>query len=39
MQALGIKCIVGGCPLMYRQPDFGQRCMRWQSKFGGKVPE
>jgi len=26
----GIPCIVGGCPLMYREPvDFGHRCMRW----------
>ena len=26
----GIKCIVGGCPLMYCEPiDFGHRCMRW----------
>jgi uncharacterized protein len=35
----GIKCIVGGCPLMYCEPvDFGHRCMRWLLKFGGKVP-
>jgi predicted CoA-binding protein len=29
-KARGIKCIVGGCPLMYCEPvDFGHRCMRW----------
>jgi len=37
--ALGIHCIVGGCPLMYCEPvDFGHRCMRWLLRFGGKVP-
>jgi len=26
----GVRCIVGGCPLMYCAPvDFGHRCMRW----------
>jgi predicted CoA-binding protein len=35
----GIKCIVGGCPLMYCEPvDFGHRCMRWLLRFGGWVP-
>ncbi len=29
-EARGIKCIAGGCPLMYCEPvDFGHRCMRW----------
>lgn len=37
--ALGIQCIVGGCPMMYCEPvDFGHRCMRWVLRFGGKVP-
>jgi predicted CoA-binding protein len=37
--ALGIQCIVGGCPLMYCEPvDFGHRCMRWLLRLGGKVP-
>ncbi len=26
----GIRCIAGGCPLMYVEPvDLGHRCMRW----------
>jgi hypothetical protein len=38
--ALGIRCIVGGCPLMYCEPvDFGHRCMRWLLRLGGKVPQ
>jgi hypothetical protein len=29
-KALGIKCIAGGCPMMYCEPvDFGHRCIRW----------
>jgi predicted CoA-binding protein len=29
-EARGVRCIVGGCPLMYCEPvDFGHRCMRW----------
>ena len=37
--ARGIKCIVGGCPLMYCEPvDFGHRCMRWWLRRGGRVP-
>ena len=35
----GIKCIVGGCPLMYCDPvDFGHRCMRWWLRLSGRVP-
>ena len=37
--ALGIQCIVGGCPLMYCEPvDFGHRFMKWLLRFGGSVP-
>jgi predicted CoA-binding protein len=37
--ALGIQCIVGGCPMMYCEPvDLPHRCMRWLLRFGGKVP-
>jgi predicted CoA-binding protein len=37
--ARGIRCIVGGCPLMYCEPvDFGHRCMWWLLRIGGKVP-
>src|SRR5215471_552028 len=26
----GIRCLVGGCPMMYCEPvDWGHRCMRW----------
>jgi len=38
-QSRGIKCIVGGCPLMYCEPvDFGHRCMRWWLRRKGRVP-
>jgi predicted CoA-binding protein len=38
-KARGIKCIVGGCPLMYCEPvDFGHRCMRWWLRLKGRVP-
>jgi predicted CoA-binding protein len=38
-KARGIKCIVGGCPLMYCEPvDFGHRCMRWWLRLQGHVP-
>jgi uncharacterized protein len=34
-----IKCIVGGCPLMYCEPiDPGHRCMRWWLRLNGRVP-
>jgi uncharacterized protein len=37
--ALGIKCIVGGCPLMYCAPiDLPHRCMRWLLRFAGLLP-
>ena len=37
--ARDIKCIVGGCPMMYCEPvDLPHRCMRWLLKFGGRVP-
>jgi len=37
--ALGIDCIVGGCPLMYCAPvDLGHRCMRWLLSWQGRVP-
>jgi uncharacterized protein len=35
----GIACIVGGCPLMYREPvDVGHRCMRAVLRWLGRVP-
>jgi len=38
-EARGIRCIVGGCPLMYCEPvDFGHRCMRWVLTLKGRVP-
>ena len=38
-QLRGIKCIVGGCPLMYCEPvDFAHRCMRWLLRRHGRVP-
>jgi predicted CoA-binding protein len=38
-KALGVKCVVGGCPLMYCDPiDFGHRCMRWWLNTKGRVP-
>jgi len=38
-RAHGIRCIIGGCPLMYCKPvDFAHRCMRlwldWQGRIG-----
>lgn len=37
--ARGIKCIVGGCPIMYCAPvDVGHRCMRWWLRLKGRVP-
>jgi predicted CoA-binding protein len=37
--ALGIECIVDGCPLMYCAPvDFAHRCMRWWLGRSGRVP-
>jgi predicted CoA-binding protein len=38
-KTLGIKCIVGGCPLMYCEPiDIAHRCMRWWLRLQGRVP-
>jgi predicted CoA-binding protein len=38
-EARGIRCIVGGCPLMYCEPvDLGHRCMRWLLGLRGRVP-
>jgi len=37
--ALGVDCIVGGCPMMFCEPvDFGHRCMRWWLQHQGRVP-
>jgi uncharacterized protein len=38
-RARGIRCIVGGCPLMFCEPvDVGHRCMRWWLQRTGRVP-
>lgn len=38
-EALGLQCIVGGCPLMYCAPvDSGHRCIRWWLRWWGRVP-
>ncbi len=35
----GIRCLVGGCPMMYIPPvDPFHKCMRWVLKWGGRVP-
>jgi hypothetical protein len=35
----GIRCLVGGCPMMYCEPvDFGHRCMRWVLKLQSRLP-
>lgn len=37
--ARGIRCIVGGCPMMFCEPvDFGHRCMRAWLNFAGRLP-
>jgi uncharacterized protein len=37
---LGMKYIVGGCPLMFCDPvDFGHKCMRWWLQRSGRVPK
>ena len=34
----GIKCIVGGCPVMYCEPvDLGHRCLRWWLDWRGHI--
>lgn len=36
---LGIRCIVGGCPMMYCEPvDVAHRCMRWWFGLRGRIP-
>jgi hypothetical protein len=38
-EARGIRCLVGGCPLMYCEPvDFAHRCMKWWLRLRGRVP-
>ncbi|HEU0203621.1 MAG TPA: CoA-binding protein [Burkholderiaceae bacterium] len=38
-EELGIRPIVGGCPLMYVEPvDVGHRCFRWWLGRKGRVP-
>jgi uncharacterized protein len=38
-QAQGLKCIVGGCPLMYCEPvDGAHRCFRWWLRWRRRVP-
>ena len=38
-EARAIRCIVGGCPLMYCEPvDLAHRCMRWWLRLQGRVP-
>jgi predicted CoA-binding protein len=37
---LGIKCIVGGCPMMFCEPvDIAHKCMRWWLQRKGRVPK
>ena len=37
-EAHGIRCIVGGCPLMYCEPvDLGHRCMRAWLAWRGRI--
>jgi len=34
----GIRCIVGGCPVMFCEPvDFGHRCLRWWLGRRGRI--
>ena len=36
-RARGLACIVGGCPMMYREPvDWAHRCMRWVLRWPGR---
>jgi uncharacterized protein len=38
-QKSGIACVIGGCPLMYREPvDIGHRCFRTVLGWLGRVP-
>ena len=34
----GIEVIAGGCPMMFCEPDFGHKCMRWWMKRSGRLP-
>ena len=35
----GIRCIVGGCPLMYLEPvDGAHRCFRWWLRWRRRIP-
>lgn len=37
-ESKGIRCIVGGCPLMYCEPvDLGHRCMRGWLAWRGRI--
>lgn len=36
--AAGIEPIVGGCPLMYVEPDVAHRCFRWWLRLLKKAP-
>ncbi len=38
-QEHGITCIAGACPMMYCQPDFGHKCMKFFLGIGGKLPD
>lgn len=39
-EALGMDCIVGGCPLMFCDPvDVGHKCMKWWLQRSGRVPK
>jgi len=38
-QEHGITCIAGACPMMYCQPDFGHKCMKFFLGVGGKLPQ
>jgi predicted CoA-binding protein len=38
-ETLGLRCIVGGCPLMYCEPvDPAHRCLRWLLRWSRRVP-
>ena len=38
-RALGLACIVGGCPMMFCEPvDLAHRCFRWFLQWRGTVP-
>jgi predicted CoA-binding protein len=36
--AAGIEPVVGGCPLMFVEPDVPHRCMRWLLAWRHRVP-